>query len=275
MDWHLRMAAQVFNRCKPNPVDADHHTGATRAYHRIMTAQQLIDRSGYVDGVHRHTAQSVSMAVQYRHHSGQPGLETLVRRIGDQLVVLDEVDVGSAQVVHQGCRLAGAQADAGFDDRADQRPAVHSGQPSGATDTKGGSREGGCIAVGQVQVQQAHGRDLAEFKQIARHRGEQRRQVAAHVLDRECNLDFCPVEHACVTLARDERTVQCGLKYRRQGLDAHHPGARPLLQLISFARQCQKGAGGLLARNHFRHLVDWNGALDQVAGAKLGAGRSR
>ena len=151
---------------------------------------------------------------------------------------------------------------------------LSAGQTAGAPDAEGRAGEGGCIALGQVQVEQAQGRDLAEFEQVARHGSQQRRQVVADVFGRECDLDFGAVEHACVALTRDEGTFQRGLEHRRQRLDAHDPGARPLFQLLRFAGQRQEGTAGLLACDHLRHLVGRNRTLDQVTGAKLGAVRS-
>ena len=79
------------------------------------------------------------------------------------------------------------------------------------------------------------------------------------------------MEQACVALTGDHRAVQRGREHRRQMRYVNDPGARSLFELLGFAGQRQKGATGLLAGDHLRHLFGGRRALEQVTGPKLSA----
>ena len=74
--------------------------------------------------------------MQHRHDRRQPRSKGLVRRIGHQLIVLDEVNPRCAQRIHQLRRLRGTQTDAGLDNRAHQRTPLHTRQLARALDAK-------------------------------------------------------------------------------------------------------------------------------------------
>jgi hypothetical protein len=265
----------VFDASEADRVDARHHAGAAGAQHRVVPAQHVVDAAGDVDRVHRHAAEAVGMLVQHRRHGLEPGVEGRVRRVGDQLVVLEEVDAGGAEIVYQRRRLRGGEADARLDDRADQRPARDAGEPPRAVDAELRVGEGRGVRLRQVEVEQAQAGDLAELEQVARDRGVKAGQVGPDVVDRKRDLDLGPVEHAAVRPARDEGAGQGRLEHGRQRVDAHHPRPRARLQRLGFAGQREEGAARLLAGNDLRDLVRGHGALDEIAGAELGTRRER
>ena len=126
--------------------------------HRVVVPEHRVDLVGDVEGVHHLLAGPVGVVVDHAHHRLDPPLQRRVRRVGHQLVVLDEVDPRLDQRPDQAGRLLGREADARLDDRADDRPALDAGQPSGPLDAElragVGLGEGG----GQVEVDQLQAR---------------------------------------------------------------------------------------------------------------------
>ena len=209
------------------------------------------------------------MAVQHRHHRRQPRSKRLVRRIGHQFIVLDEINPRSAQRIHQLRRLLGTQANAGFDDRAHQGSPVHTRQLARALDAKRRPLKLCGISRRQIQIEQAQSRDLTELKQIARHRGQERRQIGPHVVHRKRNLDFGPLKRPVQPLALQHSTVQRGLRAGRHRQHTGDPGTRALFQLRGFARQGDKGATGLLPGNDFGHFVGGHRAFNEIPGCEF------
>ena len=103
-----------------------------------MAAPHLVELAGEVEGVHRLLAGPVGMIVDDAHHGSYALVERAVRAVRLQLVVLDEVDPGLAEVLDHGGGRLGVEADARLDDGADQRPAVNVGEPARALDPEAG-----------------------------------------------------------------------------------------------------------------------------------------
>jgi hypothetical protein len=57
-------------------------------------------------------------------------------RVRHQLVVLDEIDAGFAERADEIRGLLGSQADAGFNDGADEGPAINAGEFARAIDAE-------------------------------------------------------------------------------------------------------------------------------------------
>lgn len=88
------------------------------------------------------------MAMQHGHDRSEALVEGRVDRIGGELVILDEVDAAGQQLVHQRRGLLGAEPDAGLDDGADERAAMHARLGASTCDTEARAGEALCVRLG-------------------------------------------------------------------------------------------------------------------------------
>src|ERR1700752_3951231 len=130
------MLAKMLDARKTDPINANHHARTTGPQNRIVSLEHLVDCAGDVDRVHRHAPQAVGVPMQNRNDACEPLIKARVCGIGEQLVILDEVDVCGAQAIDDFCRLLRKQADARLDDRSDYWSVVDLSQITGSTDTE-------------------------------------------------------------------------------------------------------------------------------------------
>ena len=81
------------------------------------------------------------MRAHARHHGADALADRRDLGIGADLVVLDEVEPGGAQLADQRAGLARAHADIRLDDGAEQRTAVHAGERARSGDALARHRE--------------------------------------------------------------------------------------------------------------------------------------
>jgi hypothetical protein len=159
-------------------------------------------------------------------------------------VVLDEVDAAVDQLSHLGRCLFGGEADAGFDDRADQRARAHARQTARAVDAEGRAGIGRSKRGRQLQVEDAQPRDLSQLEQVAGHGGEQVRQRRPEVGQRPRQFEL-----AARVLRRAHGRRQARLAHAAQNVQALDTRAGACLQLIGLVGQRKEGAARLLAGN--------------------------
>ena len=100
-----------------------------------------------------------------------------MRRIRHQLVVLDEINSRLGERPDHRRGLLGREANAGFDNCADQRTAIHSSEPARAGDAELRSAKMLREGRGQIEIQKLQAGELREFVEIALHRGDQRGEI--------------------------------------------------------------------------------------------------
>jgi hypothetical protein len=118
------------------------------------------------------------------------GLQREVRRVGHQLVVLDQVDRGPGQLAHHPAELVLHQTHVRLDDRADQHAVRHSHELAGPRHAEGGAGVGRDEVAGQSDGLQPAGVQVDEFEQVAGDGGEEGCDVRADVLHRELDDDL-------------------------------------------------------------------------------------
>ena len=203
MDRQLAALAQVRERGKADVVDAHHDAGARVLFHQIVAAQHVIDIAADIECVHRLLAGLIRYALDLGHDCRDALGERRIGRIGVELIVFDEVEAGQCEVAHQLAKLLCGQADAGLDDRADQRTPIDLGELTRAFDSEAGAR----IALGKglrkLQIEQADPGQLLELIEVSGDGREQIRNRGSEVVQRERNDHLsAPVLDACALGAR-------------------------------------------------------------------------
>ena len=155
MDRQLAVLPQVRQRGKSDVVDAHHDTGAAVLFHQIVAAQHVIDVAADVECIHRLFAGLISDPLDLRHDRGHALGQWCIGWIGIELVIFDEVEPGQCELAHKLCELLCRQADAGLDNRADQRTPIHLGKLSRAFDAKAGAGVARGKGWRQLQIEQA------------------------------------------------------------------------------------------------------------------------
>jgi hypothetical protein len=187
------------------------------------------------------------------------GGERKVGRVGEQLVVFDEIDRGPREVPDDRPELLLPEADVRFDDGPDQRALRGTDRAPRPRNPERRAGVGGDELGGQRQLLEPARGQLAELEEVARRRREQGGDVGADVLHRELDAD-AGGNHLGGRTPRRQR--------RRPGADRNeidHPGAEALAELVAFPRHGGEGAAGLLAGYHGRR-VGGVGGLDGVDG---------
>ena len=163
------LVAQLLHAGQADAVEAHHHARAARgaALCRSAAASRRSRRvmlKAYITFLPVRSAWSLMHA----HHRVDALVERRVRRVGHQLVVLDEVDPRRGELSRPASAVCcGRQADAGLDDRADDRAVVDAGELPGAVDAELragiGVREGGR----DFEVHQLQPGELPQLVQVA------------------------------------------------------------------------------------------------------------
>ena len=233
--------------------------------HEVVAREHLVDLARDVEGEHRFLAAALGVAADHSHHRLHPLRKGAMRRVGHELVVLDEIDAALDELVDQFRRLGGGQPDAGLDDGAYERAFRHAGERARAGNPELRALVGAKQRRRQVEIEEAQSRDLAALEEVARDRGKDVRDGGAGVGERPGDRHLGAAEAAlgwtCHRQARLLALVELGdaLDPRRvQALDA----------LGRRAGELDEGRGRGLARDHRRGLGKLDVGLDQVGGGE-------
>ena len=159
----LAVAPHMGQRGEADAVDIDHHAGAALFLHQVVAAQHVLHVAGDVERIHGLLAGRIGHPPDLRHDRRDAPGQRSVRRVGLQFVVLDEVESGRCEIAHELAQCLGGQSDAGLDDGADQRPAVHLRQVARALDAEAGAR----ITLGErLRQLQVHQTNAGQFLQL-------------------------------------------------------------------------------------------------------------
>ena len=256
--------AQRLHGGEAAPVQADHHAASAFALHQIGVAAHGVRLVADVEGDHDVLAGAVLVAahpVHHRRHAlGQRGVD----RVGADLVVLDEVEPGGAERADQLAGLLRRQAEVRLDDGADQRPALHPGQPPGAGHAVPRRVEALAVRGGQADGVEPQAGDLAQVEQVAGHRRGQRRQVGADVAGGEGDGDAGAPPRSGPLLPLQPCVGQAGGGGGFKLLHPLHHGAGAGAQVVRLAVDAGEGAAGLLPRHDLRHLGGVQRGFDQI-----------
>ena len=197
---------------------------------------------------------------QHRHDGADAFGQRRGRAVALQLVVLDEVDTGRREFAHQLGEVGRRQPDARLHDRADHRAVRSAHEPPGARDAERRAgvplRERGR----QIEVDELDRGELLDLEQVAGHGREQVRQRRAEVVERKAQPQpGAPAGSRVADCARQRRCTG-----QRHLVDALDLCGEPRTQLVGLARDPHERAGGLLAREHLRRVLQRQRSLDHV-----------
>ena len=265
VDREGRMPAEVLDAHEPHAVEAHHHAGAPGREHHVVVGQHPVEPVADVERDHHLAARLLRRLVHRLHHRLDPVGERRMRRIGHQLVVLHEVDSGERQRADEVGRLPRGEADARLDDRADDRPALHAGEPPRALDPELRTGELGGELRRQNHVEELEAGEQPEFEEIPRHHRRDRRQARRNVRHGERH------PHAAAGMPAGRILGLRGAGERRRGdesewLDRLHHGGVAGGEVGRLARHLRERAGGLLARDRGGGRLQRRRGLHEVVG---------
>jgi hypothetical protein len=176
VDRKLAEAAELDHADEPDRIQARHQAGGAMGEQRVVAPAHLVELAGEIEGEHGHLAGPVGLCLDHAHHRADALVEGAIRAVRLELVILDEIDAGLAELLHDCGRRFGIEAHARLDDSADQWPPLHARELTCAVDTE--ERAGVGLGEGRrhPNVEQPQSTDRPQLEEIAGDRREKIRQ---------------------------------------------------------------------------------------------------
>ena len=206
----------------------------------------------------------VLVAAHTRHHLADALGERRVHRVRADLVVLDEIDAGIAQLADELAGGGGGEADVRLDDGAQQRAVGDPGRATRAGDAVRWPREHRAVIGGERERQQPHPGRLAEIVEIAGDGSREGGEVRADVVDGERYRHAGTAPRTRRTLPLEPRTGETRCRDRFERFDLVDRRACACVQLGGLTLHLDECAAGLLPRKHLGRALGGERRLEQV-----------
>ena len=190
VDGQSAMPPERDQRRQSDGVEIDHEAGAAGRGDDVMRTPHVIVLAGDVEGIHNPTTDPVGMALDRRHDAGDTFGKRRIGRIGDQFVILDEIDAGRTKPVHDLAGLLRGEADIWLDDAADKRTVGDTGEAPRAVYAKGRAQRTGDQRFRQIESGQPNAAQSAHASLISKQRRQEHGDRRADIFQRPRDRDM-------------------------------------------------------------------------------------